>query len=125
MGGGYDSEGLFRFDYRWPGRFSPELSHPGCRKRLSSHLQPLCQRPAGRYRGVDLGLRLRPNHSERTMRKGSLKAWILSRRQFLTFSSLGGIAFLSGQPSLSIAQIRMEEKMAYVAKDYSRLLGKV
>jgi len=57
------------------------------------------------------------------MRKGSLNAWVLSRRQFLTFSSLGGIAFLSGQPSLSLAQIRMEEKMAYAAKDYSRLLG--
>ncbi len=57
------------------------------------------------------------------MRKGPLNAWVLSRRQFLTFSSLGGIAFLSGQPSLSLAQTRKEEKMAYTAKDYSKLLG--
>lgn len=57
------------------------------------------------------------------MRKGSLNAWVLSRRQFLTFFSLGGIAFLSGQPSLSLAQARKEEKMTYAAKDYSPLLG--
>ena len=57
------------------------------------------------------------------MRKGSLNAWVLSRRQFLTFSSLGGIAFLSGQPSLSLAHNRKEGKMTYAAKDFSQLLG--
>jgi Fe-Mn family superoxide dismutase len=38
-------------------------------------------------------------------------------------SGLGGIVFLSGQPNLSFAQIKKEEKMAYIAKDYSKLLG--
>ena len=57
------------------------------------------------------------------MKKGSLNEWSLSRRNFLIFSSLGGIAFFSGKPNLAFAQTRKEEKMAYTAKDYSRLLG--
>ncbi|MCJ7705724.1 MAG: hypothetical protein MUO28_09350, partial [Desulfobacterales bacterium] len=57
------------------------------------------------------------------MRKRNLKTLVFNRRQFLTLSGMGGLFLLSGQPSLSLAQIRMEEKMAYAAKDYSRLLG--
>jgi len=52
-----------------------------------------------------------------------VKALIFNRRQFLTLSGIGGIAFLSGQPKISFAQARKEEKMAYTAKDYSKLLG--
>ncbi len=47
----------------------------------------------------------------------------LSRRQFLTRSGMAGLAILSGQPNISFAQTRKEEKMAYSAKDFSRLLG--
>lgn len=57
------------------------------------------------------------------MRKGYLNAWVLSRRQFLTLSSLGGIAFLSGRPGLSLAQTRREEKVTYATKDFNQLLG--
>jgi len=55
--------------------------------------------------------------------KKILKTLVFNRRQFLYLSGLGGIVFLSGQPNLSFAQIKKEEKMAYVAKDYSKLLG--
>jgi Fe-Mn family superoxide dismutase len=55
--------------------------------------------------------------------KEILKTLVFNRRQFLYLSGLGGIVFLSGQPNLSFAQIKKEEKMAYVAKDYSKLLG--
>jgi Fe-Mn family superoxide dismutase len=55
--------------------------------------------------------------------KEILKTLVFNRRQFLYLSSLGGIAFLSGQPNLSFAQIKKEEKMTYTAKDYSKLLG--
>ena len=48
---------------------------------------------------------------------------LFTRRQFLTLSGLGSIAFLSGQPNLSFAQVKKGEKMAYMAKDYSQLLG--
>jgi Fe-Mn family superoxide dismutase len=52
-----------------------------------------------------------------------VKKWALNRRQFLALSSLGGVACLSGPPNIAFAQMRKEEKMAYTAKDYSRLLG--
>lgn len=52
-----------------------------------------------------------------------LKKWALNRRQFLALSSLGGIACLSGQPNISFAQMGKEGRMAFTAKDYSRLLG--
>ncbi len=51
------------------------------------------------------------------------KTLVFNRRQFLYLSGFGGIVFLSGQPNLSFAQIKKEEKMAYIAKDYSKLLG--
>ena len=46
-----------------------------------------------------------------------------NRRHFLFLSGLGSIAFLSGQPNLSFAQIKKDEKIAYTPKDYHRLLG--
>ncbi len=55
--------------------------------------------------------------------KEILKTLVFNRRQFLYLSGLGSIVFLSGQPNLSFAQIKKEEKMAYIAKDYSKLLG--
>jgi Fe-Mn family superoxide dismutase len=57
------------------------------------------------------------------MTKEILKTWVFNRRQFLFLSGLGSLAFLSGQPDLSFAQMKKEEKMAYTTKDYSRLLG--
>ena len=55
--------------------------------------------------------------------KEILKTLVFNRRHFLYLSGLGGIVFLSGQPNLSFAQIKKEEKMTYTAKDYSKLLG--
>jgi Fe-Mn family superoxide dismutase len=57
------------------------------------------------------------------VRKEILKTWVFDRRQFLFLSGLGSIAFLSGQPDLSLAQMKKEEKFSYITKDYSRLLG--
>ncbi len=53
----------------------------------------------------------------------SIKTWLLNRRQFLNLSGIGLISLLSNAPKISFAQTRKEEKMAYTAKDYSRLLG--
>jgi len=53
----------------------------------------------------------------------SIKTWLLNRRQFLNLSGIGLISLLSNAPKISFAQVRKEEKMAYTAKDYSRLLG--
>src|SRR4030042_2523366 len=55
--------------------------------------------------------------------KKILKTLVFNRRQFLYLSGLGGIAFLSGQHNLSLAQVGTVEKRVYTAKDYSRLLG--
>jgi Fe-Mn family superoxide dismutase len=55
--------------------------------------------------------------------KEILKTLVFNRRKFLFLSSLGGIAFLSGQHNLSLAQVGTVEKRVYTAKDYSRLLG--
>jgi len=57
------------------------------------------------------------------MKKEFLETLIFNRRRFLTLSGLGGLFFLSGKPKISFAQTRKEEKMTYIAKDYSRLLG--
>jgi Fe-Mn family superoxide dismutase len=57
------------------------------------------------------------------MKREILEALVFNRRQFLTLSGLGGLTFLSGIPKTSLAQTRKEEKMTYIAKDYSRLLG--
>ena len=55
--------------------------------------------------------------------EGVIDTLIFDRRQFLTLTSIGGLAFLSGQPKISFAQARKEEKMTYAAKDYNKLLG--
>jgi superoxide dismutase, Fe-Mn family len=47
----------------------------------------------------------------------------LTRRKFLTFSGILGVASLIGAPKLSYSQTRKEEKMAYTAKDYTKLIG--
>ena len=52
-----------------------------------------------------------------------MRVFLFNRRQFLALSSIGMISVLSSQPKISFAQARKEEKMAYTAKDYSRLLG--
>ncbi|MDO9124933.1 MAG: hypothetical protein Q7V12_11035, partial [Deltaproteobacteria bacterium] len=57
------------------------------------------------------------------MRKRNLKTLAFNRRQFLTLSGMGGLILLSGQPNLSLAQTKKEEKMTYAAKDFSQLLG--
>jgi len=46
-----------------------------------------------------------------------------NRRQFLSLSGIGLFSLLSSQCKISLAQSRKEEKMAYTAKDYSKLLG--
>jgi len=48
---------------------------------------------------------------------------ILNRRQFLTLSGIAGITVLAGSPKISFSQTGKEEKMAYTAKDYSKLIG--
>ena len=57
------------------------------------------------------------------MEKERSRTWAFNRREFLTLSSLGGIALLSAQPNISFAQMGKEGKLVYTAKDYSRLLG--
>jgi Fe-Mn family superoxide dismutase len=52
-----------------------------------------------------------------------MKNLFISRRQFLIVSGVGLSTFLSDRPKISLAQTRKEEKMAYTAKDYSKLLG--
>ncbi len=57
------------------------------------------------------------------MEKTSLIEWHVNRRKFLIFFGLGSVGLLSGQPILSFAHARSEGKMAYTAKDNTRLLG--
>ena len=47
----------------------------------------------------------------------------MNRREFLFMSGILGIALVSGEPDTSIAKTEKEEKMAYSAKDYNRLIG--
>ena len=46
-----------------------------------------------------------------------------NRRAFFTVAGIGTITLLFGQPEIMFAQARKEEKMAYMAKDYGKLLG--
>ena len=46
-----------------------------------------------------------------------------NRRAFFTVAGIGTITLLFGQPEIMFAQARKEEKMAYTAKDYGKLLG--
>lgn len=49
---------------------------------------------------------------------------MLDRRQFLKITSLGGAALFSGLALPLKAEIKKEEKpMAYIAKDYSKIIG--
>jgi len=48
---------------------------------------------------------------------------IFDRRRFLILMGIGTISFMTKEPRISRAQMRKEEKMAYTAKDYSKLLG--
>jgi Fe-Mn family superoxide dismutase len=52
-----------------------------------------------------------------------MKTLSINRRQFLTLLGIGLTSCLSAQPKISLTETRKEEKMAYTAKDYSRLLG--
>jgi len=52
-----------------------------------------------------------------------MRVFVFDRRQFLTLSGMGILSFLSDKSEVSFAQARKEEKMAYGAKDFSRLLG--
>jgi Fe-Mn family superoxide dismutase len=48
---------------------------------------------------------------------------MLDRRKFLTITGLGGIGFVL-RDAISLAEIKKEETtMAYIAKDYSKLIG--
>ncbi len=47
----------------------------------------------------------------------------LHRRHFLNLTGFGVISFLFDPFKISFAQARKEEKMAYTAKDFGRLLG--
>ena len=48
---------------------------------------------------------------------------LLNRRHFLNLSGFGVISFVVNPLHNSFAQARKEEKMAYTAKDFGRLLG--
>ena len=52
-----------------------------------------------------------------------MKPYFINRRKFLFMSGILGIALVSGEPDTSIAKTEKEEKMAYNAKDYNRLIG--
>ena len=52
-----------------------------------------------------------------------MEGLIFNRRQFLTLLGMGVISLLSDKQVSSFAQARKEEKMAYAAKDFNRLLG--
>jgi Fe-Mn family superoxide dismutase len=48
----------------------------------------------------------------------------MSRREFITMTTLGGIALVFNDPMLSSAQTKKEgTSMAYTAKDYAKLIG--
>jgi len=47
----------------------------------------------------------------------------LPRRHFLTWLTWGALFYLLSEPKSLFAQKRKEEKMAYTAKDYSKLIG--
>ena len=52
-----------------------------------------------------------------------MRILICNRRQFLPLSGIAGITVLAGSPKISFSQTGKEEKMAYTAKDYSKLIG--
>jgi superoxide dismutase, Fe-Mn family len=49
---------------------------------------------------------------------------VMSRREFITITALGGIALVINDSMLSASQIKKEEKaMSYTMKDYTKLIG--
>ena len=52
-----------------------------------------------------------------------MESFFVNRRQFLFISGILGTNLIGGKPNTSIAKTRKEEKMAYNAKDYNRLIG--
>ncbi len=52
-----------------------------------------------------------------------MESFIVNRRQFLLMSGILGINLIGVKPNASVAEARKEEKMAYNAKDYNRLIG--
>jgi len=52
-----------------------------------------------------------------------MKPLVFNRRQFLSLWGVGIISILFNRKTISFAQARKEEKMAYAAKDFNRLLG--
>ena len=47
----------------------------------------------------------------------------LNRRKFLALSGMAGLSVITGQPKIAFGQTRKEDKMAYTAKDYGKLIG--
>jgi hypothetical protein len=47
----------------------------------------------------------------------------LNRRKFLALSGMAGVSFITGQPKIVLGQTGKEDKMAYTAKDYGKLIG--
>ncbi len=52
-----------------------------------------------------------------------MESFFINRRHFLFMSGILGIHLVAGDLDTSTAQMRKEEKMAYNAKDYNRLIG--
>ena len=49
--------------------------------------------------------------------------FFINRRHFLFMSGILGINLVAGELNTSTSKTRKEEKMAYNAKDYNRLIG--
>jgi len=52
-----------------------------------------------------------------------MESFFINRRDFLLLSGILGINLVAGKSNTSTAETRKEEKMAYNAKDYNRLIG--
>jgi superoxide dismutase, Fe-Mn family len=73
-----------------------------------------------RYNSI-LRVSARAARTDRNQRE--MEPFSLNRRQFLFMSGILGINLIGGKPNTSAAEARKEEKMAYNAKDYNRLIG--
>ena len=47
----------------------------------------------------------------------------LNRRTFLALSGMAGVSYITGQSKIVFGQTGKEDKMAYTAKDYGKLIG--
>ncbi len=52
-----------------------------------------------------------------------MELFFINRRRFLFMSGILGINLVTGRPNISTARAGKEERMAYSAKDYNRLIG--